>query len=94
LYRITQEAVRNVIRHANAKTATVKLSGTGESLHLTIQDMGSGFDLSQRRSGGLGIIGMEERVRLVGGEITVNSKPGDGTQIDVRVPARVPNVEQ
>jgi signal transduction histidine kinase len=88
LYRILQEALRNVVRHSGADHAVVELSGTSDEIHLRVSDGGGGFDpASVRRNGGLGLVSMRERLHLVGGEITIDSRPSGGTRIDVRVPA-------
>jgi PAS domain S-box-containing protein len=87
LYRVAQEALRNVVRHAGTKLATVVLSATARDLHLSIEDGGVGFD--QQAAYGkarLGLVSMQERVRLAGGSLSIHSKPGHGTRIDLRVP--------
>jgi len=87
LYRVAQEALRNVARHSGSTRTAVSLTRTGEGLHLAVTDFGSGFDSGKvRGEGGLGLISMGERVRLVHGTLVVKSQPGTGTRIDVRVP--------
>ena len=87
LYRIVQEALRNVIKHSGARLAVVELSGAADSVALRIADDGAGFDPRLvEGKGGLGLVSMRERLRLVGGEIAINSRPGAGTRIDVQVP--------
>jgi signal transduction histidine kinase len=87
LYRVTQEAIQNVIKHSGAKNATVELTTIGNAIELIITDDGKGFDVNENRaSGSLGLVSMAERVRLVNGQITVESKPGMGTRVYVRVP--------
>ena len=87
LYRVTQEAIQNVIKHSGAKNATVELTTIGNAIELIITDDGKGFDVNENRaSGSLGLVSMAERVRLVNGQITVESKPGTGTRVYVRVP--------
>jgi PAS domain S-box-containing protein len=87
LYRIVQEALRNTIKHSGARHATVELSGSGETICLRIDDDGTGFDAgSADGHGGLGLISMRERLHLVGGAITIDSRPSGGTRIDVQVP--------
>ncbi len=91
LYRIIQESLRNVIEHSGASSATVELCGSAEEIRLSIADRGVGFDPeSIRRKGGLGFLSMRERLRLVGGSISIKSQPTYGTRIDVTVPLRVP----
>ncbi len=85
LYRVAQEALRNVVNHGHCKQAWVALRcGAGEvSLH--IWDEGAGFDPDARQTG-LGLISMRERLRLVGGRIVITSRPNSGTRIDAYVP--------
>jgi len=86
VYRVVQEALGNVAKHAAARRAVVSISGSDGALHLTIQDDGHGFDLEQAKGKGLGLISMEERVRHLGGTFSISAKPGDGTQIKIRIP--------
>jgi signal transduction histidine kinase len=87
LYRVTQESLRNVARHSGAKSVIVCLKMAGGALHLSIQDRGKGFDVRPDGSReGLGLLSMNERVRLVDGTLQVRSRAGHGTQIEVRVP--------
>ena len=94
LYRIVQEALHNISKHARAKKLRVSLSAAGKKqLRLVIRDHGVGFDPNlQRRKRGLGLISMEERARLIQGKFSVSSKPGKGTQVEVRVP--LPSLEK
>jgi two-component system, NarL family, sensor kinase len=88
IYRVAQEALRNVVKHAGTKEARVSLISSGRELILTIHDRGVGFDVEGMRSReGLGLSSMAERVRLVRGELAVDSEPGHGTTVTVRVPA-------
>ena len=87
LYRIAQEALRNVIKHSGARHARVELRGSPGAISLRISDDGSGFEPdSAAGKDGLGLVSMRERLRLIGGEITVDSRPSDGARIDVRAP--------
>lgn len=87
LYRVTQEALHNVSKHANARDVWVQLAGKADGVHLTIHDSGSGFDTnSDSFRSGLGVVSMKERVRLVQGEFSINSEPGHGTEVRVFVP--------
>jgi signal transduction histidine kinase len=87
LYRVAQEALRNVAKHASAKTARVKLQRSGKGIRLTIKDDGFGFDpAAQSLNKGIGLLSMKERMRLVDGKFTLTSKPGRGTSIDVWAP--------
>ena len=76
LYRVAQEALRNVAAHAGARKAQVTLRSTEDGLELVIADDGQGFDLAEaRHQEGLGLISLDERVRLVGGSLTINTEP-------------------
>src|SRR5262245_24368213 len=87
LYRVTQEALQNVARHAKASQVRVAVARDGADLVLTIGDDGHGFDLAEARArGGLGLISLEERVRLVRGRFTIDTQPQLGTEIQVVVP--------
>ena len=91
LFRVAQEAVRNVARHSGAVRADVKLTGTSADLRLAVNDNGVGFDLTAAlNGGGLGLVGMRERLCLAGGELTIDSRPAGGTRIDARVPVSKP----
>ena len=85
VYRIAQEALANVARHAGASRVEVDLRTAGDGLELTVRDDGLGFD-SQRSHDGLGLGGMAERARLVGGELAIDSRPGTGTELCLKVP--------
>ncbi|MFQ5846345.1 MAG: PAS domain S-box protein [Candidatus Methylomirabilales bacterium] len=87
LYRIAQEGLRNIAKHAQTKKAHISLAGNGSDILLSIEDAGVGFDPAHvRGKAGLGLASMEERARLVEGELFVQSRPGQGTAIEVRVP--------
>jgi signal transduction histidine kinase len=87
LYRIAQEALRNVAKHSGAPGARVELSCDDGGVSLRVADDGRGFDLGAvDDSEGLGLVSMRERLRLVGGTIVIDSRPSAGTRIDVRVP--------
>ena len=86
-YRIIQESLQNVVRHGGASAAEVRLHCEGGHLKLLIADTGNGFDLeAARRRGGLGLISMEERARLVHGTFLIYSHPGEGTHIKLSIP--------
>ena len=87
LYRLVQESLTNAVKHASAGKVTVVLAEEGGHVHVTIADDGAGFN-PQADTEGFGLIGMHERVALVGGELTVDSAPGHGTTVRARVPAR------
>ena len=87
LYRILQESLRNVVRHSRTTAAHVELVSESDDLRLTISDEGQGFDVHEaRRTGGLGLLSMQERMRLLQGTITVHSSQGHGTRVEARVP--------
>ena len=88
LFRITQEALQNVNKHSHADSAEVRVEGLEQKIHLSVSDHGSGFDpKANSRDAGIGIRSMEERVKLVGGQFAIHSRPEEGTRIDVWVPA-------
>jgi signal transduction histidine kinase len=86
LYRIVQEALTNVIKHANARTVSVVLTRKGESVAVVIEDDGRGFDPEATPDEGLGLVGMRERIALVGGRLSIESRPEHGTTVAVEVP--------
>jgi PAS domain S-box-containing protein len=89
LYRITQEALRNVVQHSGVAEAEVELWGHDDRIELCISDSGVGFSPERaKRTSGLGLISMQERLRLVGGQLSVESEPLHGTRIRVRIPRR------
>ena len=89
LYRLAQEALNNIVKHARAECADVVLERSPEYLSLIVEDNGIGFDLSSVGSigGGVGLLGMRERAALVGADLQIESTPGRGTTVIVRVPA-------
>lgn len=89
IYRIAQEALRNVTKHAGRTHVKVVLSGAGDKLQLKVMDFGIGFDQeAETRTSGLGMISMQERARLAGGHMTVSSRLGEGTVVSVEVPVQ------
>ena len=87
LFRIAQEALRNAARHGRARHATVSLVRHHGDVTLSVADDGVGFDIADaRKNGGLGLVSMEERARLVKGHVTIHSQPQQGTTIAVRIP--------
>ncbi|MBI4300256.1 MAG: HAMP domain-containing protein, partial [Chloroflexi bacterium] len=91
VYRAFQEAITNVARHAEARSVRVGLMRSEEALVLTVDDDGKGFDLEHLTPGpdrleGLGILGMRERLALVGGRLEIDSQVGDGTRVRIEVP--------
>ena len=87
LYRIVQESLTNIVKHAAAGHVSITLVRKGASAVVVVEDDGSGFDPEEIRAGALGIAGMQERVALVGGRLTLESSPGAGTTLVAEVPA-------
>ena len=90
LYRLVQEAVANVIKHSYAHQCTVSLTGTDGSVETVVEDDGRGFDPAKISRAGeehLGIVGMQERVRSLGGQFAIDSHPGGGTRVHIRIPS-------
>jgi signal transduction histidine kinase len=93
-FRVAQEAITNILRHASATEVEMRLTTEGDTLLLSIKDDGTGFDLAAARQRALvgksiGILGMEERAGLVGGTVEMHSAPGAGTHILVRFPLKL-----
>ena len=87
LFRVLQEALRNATKHSGVKRFEVRLWGSTGEVHLTISDHGAGFDTeAAMKSTGLGLTSMQERLRLVNGELSINSRPKGGTTVHARVP--------
>jgi len=86
LYRVAQEALTNVARHAGARHATLRLVTTPDQVRLTIEDDGRGFDPSRVPRGRYGLVGLSERAKLLGGVLRLESSPGAGTRVEVLVP--------
>ena len=87
LYRLTQEGLRNVAKHSGTDQARVVLSGKKNEIHLSIVDSGVGFNpRSGKRNVGLGLVSIQERTRLLGGSVSITSKLGEGTRLDIRIP--------
>jgi two-component system, NarL family, sensor histidine kinase UhpB len=86
IYRVAQEALANAARHSGAGRVAVELRRDGDGVELEVSDDGRGFAFAQSERG-LGIAGMRERALLVGGELTIESRPGHGTTVRLTVPA-------
>jgi len=86
LYRIAQEAVANVRRHAQARNATLSLRRAGDRVELAVDDDGRGFAPGERRPSGMGMPSMDERIRALGGALRITSQPGRGTRVEAVVP--------
>jgi two-component system sensor histidine kinase NreB len=88
LYRIVQEALTNMLKHAAPRRASVLLTPKERTLLLVVEDDGSGFDPATAGNGGLGLDGMRERVHLLDGTFKLESSPGSGTTLVIEVPFR------
>jgi signal transduction histidine kinase len=91
LFRIAQEAVSNIVKHARAKNAGLSLHFGGSTVQLAVEDDGQGFDPSELKAPldserGLGLLGMRERAALFGGTVDIDSGPGRGTCVRVSIP--------
>jgi len=90
LFRVTQEGLRNIKRHSGASKADVRLEASDKKLHLSIIDQGRGFDVNQHSPrDGIGIRSMEERMRSLGGQLEISSRPMEGTRINAWLPLKV-----
>jgi signal transduction histidine kinase len=91
-FRIVQEALNNIIRHAEARSVHIALDYTDDGVHLKVKDDGRGFDLARLKQPTathrqpLGLAGMQERAALLGGLVTIHSSPGEGTLIEATLP--------
>ncbi len=86
LYRIAQEAINNACQHARAGQITVKLVATPQLVTLTVEDDGRGFDLDDVSSSRFGLVGLNERVKLLNGRFHIESTPGQGTRVEAELP--------
>jgi signal transduction histidine kinase len=90
LFRIGQEALNNVVKHAGARTVRIGLRQDRDGIHLRVKDDGSGFDPAKLagagQAGGLGLVGMRERANALRGELRFESEPGKGAAVTVTVP--------
>ncbi|MEW6113148.1 MAG: sensor histidine kinase, partial [Thermodesulfobacteriota bacterium] len=94
LFRLAQEALTNVKKHANARVVTIKLQALQPYITLSVEDNGTGFDVpgeAARKMGQkkMGLWSMEQRATLLGGRLSIQSKPGKGTRVFVKIPLRV-----
>lgn len=94
LFRVVQEAASNIRKHSGARRASVALRGTRRYLDLTVTDDGCGFDLQDRARDRLGLAGISERVRLLGGVVEIESRPGAGTTLRATLPRWRPSVHR
>ncbi|MGE5110394.1 MAG: sensor histidine kinase [Acidobacteriaceae bacterium] len=89
IYRVVQEALTNCARHAHANNVLVSLQSQGDQVVVVVQDDGTGFDVASRAQGGLGLLGMQERVAELDGHLNIASAPDKGTTIRVELPIGV-----
>ncbi len=90
LYRLVQEALTNIAKHAGARRVAVEIASDRARIALRVHDDGNGFD-PQRQSNGFGLIGMRERLALVNGTLDIDSSPGEGTELRATIPAGLPH---
>ena len=86
IYRITQEAIANTVKHAGATRVVITLVERDGTVSLSVEDDGRGFDPDSSSNPGFGLIGIRERVELLGGTISITSRSGSGTRVDTVVP--------
>ena len=89
LYRIAQEALTNIGRHAQASQAWLEVTMSPEKVRLVVSDNGLGFDPEKIPQNRYGLIGLNERVKLLHGRLQVETSPGQGTRLEVTIPLRV-----
>jgi two-component system, NarL family, sensor histidine kinase DegS len=93
LFRLIQESVQNALKHAEAMEIEVKVDINKDNIFVSVKDNGKGFDISEVKYQSFGIIGMKERVELLDGEITFDSKVGIGTSVSIRIPLEEEKVQ-
>src|SRR5690348_3421933 len=86
LFRVAQEALANVVKHSGAAAASIDLNKSRSHIRLRVVDYGHGFEQTSTHRHGLGLLSMRERVRLIGGELTVRSQPSQGTIVQAEIP--------
>jgi signal transduction histidine kinase len=86
IYRIVQEALTNCAKHAHAKNIRLAVNGQHDRVRLSIQDDGIGFNPREATARGLGLVGIQERVRELEGRVSISSQPQKGTTLEVEVP--------
>jgi len=93
LYRAVQEALNNVVRHSHASRALIEVTQAGHEVRCRVRDNGQGFDPGVRYAPGaprgLGLLGIRERLAPLGGAVEINSRPGEGTEMQIRIPLEV-----
>jgi signal transduction histidine kinase len=94
IYRVVQESLTNAAKHANAKSVTIKIRQSSGRLNVTVQDDGAGFRKDSGSERGMGLVGMQERVRELGGMLRVDSHPARGTAIHVELESKGPRANE
>jgi signal transduction histidine kinase len=93
LFQATRELLMNVVKHSKAQNATVKFSSRGQKVRIEVSDDGTGFDIKKTfqpdLKGGYGLYSIRERLRHIGGQLSIKSKPGQGTTIIVSAPREI-----
>ena len=88
IFRVVQEALNNTTKHASATTASVSVVEEQDQITVFVEDNGSGFEADKGSGGRFGLHGMRERVELAEGELEIDTAPGQGTRVEVHLPAR------
>jgi two-component system sensor histidine kinase DegS len=86
LFRLMQESVQNALKHSEATEIKVKLEINRHNVLAVIKDNGKGFDVKEKKAGSFGIMGMKERVELLEGDLSIHSKPNEGTLVMISIP--------
>lgn len=94
IYRVAQESLSNALKHGGSDRAVISLHRFDGGLRLDVEDFGQGFDVGHARRRGFGLVGMMERVRLAGGTLHIDSRPGQGTRVSAELPVTVSEVSE
>ncbi|MDQ0166352.1 sensor histidine kinase [Bacillus horti] len=94
VFRLVQEALNNIIKHAQTREAHIKLEFQAERIYVIVKDNGIGFDPDKELKSGFGLIGMQERVKLLNGHMVVQSSPGNGTKLLIVLPIQKDQLEE
>jgi signal transduction histidine kinase len=90
VYRVVQEAITNISKYANAQQVWLDLRQVGDEMQVSVRDDGVGFDSTRQRGSAFGLLGMRFRVEAMGGALLLTSTPGQGTRLQVTLPAEAP----
>jgi len=88
LFRIVQEAINNIVKHAAASEIFLELDYAGEVLNMSIKDNGKGFFEDIRKHAGIGLLNMKKRAQIIGGELVISTSPGTGTTLMIKLPSQ------